>query len=82
MGLYTSPYDPCLISGVLTNPYSTDFTSDLQSQIHVGLYVDEFLFYLSDPSQEELLKTLLKDQIQVEFMGNIEYLLGTEFNCL
>ena len=51
MGLNTSPYDPCIISIVLTKPSSPECTSDLQSQLHVGLYVDEFIFYSSDPSQ-------------------------------
>ena len=70
--LNPSPHDPCLLSGVITNPSSLACTSDLQYQLHVRLYVYEFLFYLYDTSQEELLKTLVQDQIQVEYMGNID----------
>ena len=51
MGLNTSPHDPCLLSGEHTNPSSTAWTTDLQSQLHVGIYVDEFLFYLYDPTK-------------------------------
>ena len=52
MGPNPSPHDPFLLSGVITNPYSPDQTPDLQSQLHVGLYVGDFVFYSSDPSQE------------------------------
>ena len=79
-GINTSPNDPCIISGVLTNPYYPDCTSDLQSQLHVGLYVNDFVFYSYDPTQEELFKTLLQEKIQADFMGNVDYFLGTVFN--
>ena len=77
IGLNLSPHDPCLLYGVLTDPSSTASASCLQSQLHVGLYVDGFVFYLSDPYQEALFKTLPQDHIQVNFMGNVEYFLGT-----
>ena len=54
----------------------------LQSQLHDGLYVDDFVFYLYDPSQEELLKNLIQYQIQVDLRINIDCFLGTEINCL
>ena len=82
MGLNTSPHDPCLISGVITNPSYPDSISDLQSQLHVGLYVDNFVFYSSDPAQEDLFKTLLQEHTQVNFMGDVDYLLGTAFTWL
>ena len=72
MGLNPSPYDPCIISGVLTNHSSPACTSELKYQLHVRLYVDDFEFYLSDPSQEELFKTVLQEKIQVDFMVNVE----------
>ena len=72
MGLNTSLHDPCLIYGVLTTPSSPDSISDLQSQLHVGLYVKDFVFYSSDPSQEALFKNLLQEHIQVDFMGNVD----------
>ena len=63
MALNTSPHEPRLLSVVLTNHYSISFTSDLQSQFNVGIYVDDFVFYSSDPAQDELFKTLLQEQI-------------------
>ena len=35
------------------------------------------LFYPSNPTQEELFQTLLQEKIQVDFMGNVDFLLGT-----
>ena len=60
MGLNLSPHDPFIISGVITSPSYPDCTSDLQSQLHIGLYVNDFVFYSSDPPQEELFATLLQ----------------------
>ena len=72
MGINPSPHDPCLLSGVITNPSSPACTSYLQSQLHVVLYVNDFVFYSSDQTQEELFKTLLQEQIQVDFMVNVD----------
>ena len=80
MGLNASPHDPCLLSGVLYNPSSPEKISAVQYQLHVGLYVDDFVFYSSYPTQEALFKTLLQEYIQVDFMGDVDYFLGTEFN--
>ena len=80
MFLKASPHDPCLLSGVLANPSSPDTIYAAQSQIHVGLYVENFVFYSSDPTQEAPFKTLLQEHIQVDFMEDVEYFLGTAFN--
>ena len=77
MGLNPSPHDPWLLSGVLGNPSSPDTISDIQSQLHVSIYVDDLEFYSSDPTQEDLFKTLLQEHIQVNFMGYVDYFLGT-----
>ena len=82
MGLKPSSHDPYLISGVLTNPYYHVCTSDIQSQLHVGLYVENFVFYSSDTAQEELFKTLLQEQIQVDFKVNVDYFLCTVYTWL
>ena len=60
IGLNLSSHDPCLISSVLNNPSSTDSISDLQSQLHIGLYLNNFVFYSSYPDQEAPFKKLLK----------------------
>ena len=82
MGLKASPHDPCLLSGVLSNPSSPETISEAQYQLHVGLYVEDFVFYSSDPTQDALFKTLLQEHIQVDFMGDVDYFVGTEFTWL
>ena len=82
MGLNNSPHDPWLISGTLKNPSSYTCTLNIQYQLHIGLYVNDFVFYSSDPDKEEILKTLLQEHIKVDFMGNVNYFLGTTFNWL
>ena len=82
MVLNPSQHDSCLLCGLLTKPYSTAFNSDLQYQTCVRLYVNDFVFNSSDPFQEKLFKTLLQEQTKVDFMGNVDYLLGTAFDWL
>ena len=82
MGLNPSSHEAFLLSGVISNPSSPDTISTVQSQLHAGLYVDNFVFYSSDPTQEALFKTLLQGHIQVDFMGDVYYFLGTAFTWL
>ena len=82
MGLKASLHYPCLLYGVLANPSSPETISAVQSQLHVGLYVNNFVFYSSDLTQEALFKTLLQEHIQVDFMGDVYYFLGTAFTWL
>ena len=82
MGLNPSTHDPCLVYSLRSNPSSPDTISTVQSQLHVGLYVDNFVFYSSDPTQESLFKTLLQEHIQVNFMWYVDYFLGTTFTFL
>ena len=42
----------------------------------------QFLFYSSDIAQEELFKTLLQEQIQVDFKVNVDYFLCTVYTWL
>ena len=78
-GLKASPHDPCLLSGILEDSNSQKTISKYQSHLHVGLYVEDFVLYSSDPSQEVLFKNLLKEHIQVDFMGDVDYFIGTVF---
>ena len=82
MGLKASPHDICLLAGVISNPSSPETISEVQSQLHVGLYVNNFVFYYSDPTQEALFKTLLQEHIEVGFMGDVDYFLGTAFTWI
>ena len=82
MGLKASPHDPCLLSGILEYSNSQKTISKYQSQLHVGLYVDDFFFYSSDPAQEVIFKNLLQEHILVDFMGYVNYFLWTAFTWL
>ena len=44
MGLNPSPHYPCLLPGVHANPSSPDTISAVQYQLHVSLYVKNFVF--------------------------------------
>ena len=46
------------------------------------MYVDDFVFYSSDPAEEELFKQELAKRIKVDFMGDVDYFLGTAFTWL
>ena len=82
MGLDASPHIPWLLYSVITTPSSPECTSYLQFQLHVVLYVNDFVFYSSDPAQEDLFKTFLQEHTQVDFMGNVDYLLGAVFTWI
>ena len=82
MGLKACPHDPCLLYGILDNLSSPQTMSEAQSQLQVGLYVDDFVFYSSNPTQEALFQTLLQKHIQVDFMGDVDYCLGTAFTWI
>ena len=51
MVLNHSLHDPCLISDTLNNPSSYTGKSQLQYQLHIGLYINDFVFHSSDPDQ-------------------------------
>ena len=63
MIIKASPHEPCLHYAILDSPSSPQTISEAQSQLQVGLYVDNFVFYSSDPTQEALLYTLLQEHI-------------------
>jgi hypothetical protein len=43
------------------------------------MYVDDFVFYSTDPLEEERFKTVLKQRVVVDFMGAVNWFLGTAF---
>ena len=56
--------------------------SEDQYQLHIGLYVDDLVFYSSNPAQEVLLQNLLQEHIQVGFMRDVDYFLGNAFTWI
>ncbi len=47
--------------------------------LSLGLYVNDFFYYLEDPNVEVLFKRLLKERVKVDFMGLVEWFLGIHF---
>eukprot|EP00804_Cyclotella_cryptica_P002399 CCRYP_004096-RA/>CCRYP_004096-RA protein AED:0.22 eAED:0.22 QI:0/0/0/1/0/0/3/0/917 len=88
IGLKPSLHDPCLFSGIV-NPQQHHSTSHSPSPpppshtttapIHVGIYVDDFVFYSTDPIQEQRFMEALKQRVVVDFMGPVDWFLGTAF---
>jgi hypothetical protein len=75
LGLEQSVHDPCLFSGNL----NTDSSPSSKSKLHVGIYVDDFVFFSEDPAIEQAFQQQLKTKVKVDFMGNVGYFLGTAF---
>jgi len=46
------------------------------------MYVDDFIFYSTDPEEEKKFKDELATHIKVDFMGDVYYVLGTAFTWL
>jgi hypothetical protein len=58
----------------------TSITLPAQRQmIHIGVYVDDFVFYSTNDAEEDLFRQVLQSQITVDFMGDVDYFLGSAF---
>jgi hypothetical protein len=78
IGLHANSLDPCLCTGHiidLSNPDTPPSTSPLT----LGLYVNDFIYFSEDPNIEQLFESLLSLLITVDFMGTVEWFLGTHF---
>ena len=78
MGLTPSVHDPCVYRGVCTDT-DNPAAEDDRAEVHVGIYVDDFVFYSTDSSQEELFRKELGRRCTVDFMGDVDFFLGTSF---
>ena len=77
IGLKPSVHDPCLFIGV---PSSSDLpASPDDPAIHVGMYVDDFVYFSESDEVEKRFETLLGKEIEVDFMGTVNWFLGTHF---
>ena len=76
MILSPSKHDPCLLLGGIN-----DGTPPLnpQHKIHVGLYIDDFVFFSESDAEESRLKHLLNKKVTPDFMGDADFFLGTLF---
>ncbi|KAL7516707.1 hypothetical protein ACHAWX_001691 [Stephanocyclus meneghinianus] len=77
MGLKPSIHDPCLFSGTVKSTNTS--TNETVAPINVGIYVDYFVFYSTDPVQEARFMGALKQRVVVDFMGPVDWFLGPAF---
>jgi len=77
MGLKPSAHDPCMFVGVP----STDAqpAGDHDKPIHVGIYVDDFVYFSEDAAVESRFENILKSDFKIDFMGTVNWFLGTHF---
>lgn len=72
LNLQPCPNAPCIFTGqIIPN----------KPPIYVGMYVDDFIYFSSDPSVEMAFETLLpsKTSLQLEFNGPLHHFLGVKF---
>ena len=67
MGLHSSKTSPCLFTGTII-PGS--------APLHLGLYVDDFVYFSPDPAVESRFEELFEKHFPVEFMGVANHFLG------
>jgi hypothetical protein len=79
IGLTPSLEDLCLYSGLIVDPSDPSGTK-LESPLSLGLYVDDFVYFLEDPAVEALFCCLLAQRCKVDFMGIINWFLGIHFS--
>jgi hypothetical protein len=81
VGLKQNPYDPCLFSGKIIDPTAPS-DSPSSSPLTLGLYVNDFVYFSADPAVEAKFERLLQQHSTVEYMGTVEWFLGTHFQWL
>jgi hypothetical protein len=78
MGLQAYKHDPCLVSGVVTASASS-INDSTRAPIYVGIYVDDFVYYSTDPCDELHFQEYFKKHEVVDFTGPVDWFLGTAF---
>ena len=75
----STPSPEKLLTSSVNAPKDTATPVAGRAPICVGVYVDDFVFYSTDPAEDELFETELAKHINVDFMGDMDYFLGTAF---
>ena len=70
IGLQPLPNSPCIFEGVLIKNHPP---------ITLGLYVDDFVYWSTDPQVEKEFEQRLQNHIKVDFMGRVTHFLGLKF---
>ncbi len=78
LGLKDNTSDPRLFVGNLVNPSNPAIKPSL-APLTLGIYINDFVYFSKDPQVECQFKKLLTNLITVEFMGTVDWFLGTHF---
>jgi hypothetical protein len=79
IGLIPSSHNPWLYSGFIRDS-KDPLGSPSSRPLLLGLYVDDFVYFLEDPAVKAFFEHLLREQIKVDFMGLVEWFLGIHFS--
>jgi hypothetical protein len=82
LGLQASPHDPCVYTGVVNPGPDYDPATSNRKLLHIGIYVDDFVYFSENPAEEKLFQEALASRIKVDFMGDVDYFLGTAFTWM
>ena len=78
IGLRPNASEPCLFTGSTNDP--NDPAADIPSApLTVRLYVDDFVYFSEDLEVKRKFEQLLSSLITVDFMGTVDWFLGTHF---
>ena len=77
MGLQPSLNKLCLFQGLLSSEDSPAVSTD--KPLHIGLYVDNFVYFSEDTAIGQRFERLLASKLKVVFMSTVNWLLGTHF---
>jgi hypothetical protein len=78
IGLKPNASDPCMFTGSLHDP--DDPAADIPSApLTIGLYVDDFVYFSENSEVERRFEQLLSRLVTVDFMGTVDWFLGTHF---
>jgi len=70
IGLQQCPNAPCIFHGTIIPG---------KPPLYLGLYVDDFIYFSTDDEVEKEFESLLKQQTNVDFMGQVSHFLGIRF---
>jgi hypothetical protein len=79
IGIMPNAHEPCLYTGFVWDPRDPS-ASHLAVPLSLGLYVDDFVYFLEDTDVEVLFECLLQEQVKVDFMGLLEWFFGIHFS--
>jgi hypothetical protein len=70
IGLVTCPHDPCIFTGTIV---------DSQPPIYLGVYVDDFTYFLLSDKVERAVEHAMHQHLRVDFMGDVAWFLGCSY---